>query len=270
MDDPSDSFVYYGHNNPVTVAKFSPSGCWVASADDTGKVRVWAWDNPEHTLKVEVPAFSGKIIDLDWDPESKRIVAVGDGKQLSAKCFMWDTGNSVGEMIGHAKRISTVSYKPSRPFRIMTGGEDFKTCWYTGPPFKIDHTNSDHTKEVWCVRFSPDGNKLASVGADRRIVFYDAKEGTKTSEVVEGGAADNGAHTSAILHCCWSPDSAQLATCSLDKTVKVWDAATGACVTTYTSGESPTVADMQCAVAWLVLRNCRRRGDGGIVYSGCC
>jgi WD repeat-containing protein 1 (actin-interacting protein 1) len=89
-------------------------------SDDTGKVRVWSWDNPEHQLKVEVPVFSGKIIDLDWDPESKRIVAVGDGKTLSAKCFMWDTGNSVGEMIGHSKRISTVSYKGSRPFRIMT------------------------------------------------------------------------------------------------------------------------------------------------------
>ena len=139
------------------------------------QVRVWSWDNPEHTLKVEVPAFSGKIVDLDWDPESKRIVVVGDGKQTSAKCFMWDTGNSVGEMIGHSKRITTCSYKPSRPFRIMTGGEDFKTCWYAGPPFKIDHTNADHTKEVWCVRFSPDGSKLASVGADRRIVFYDSK-----------------------------------------------------------------------------------------------
>jgi WD40 repeat protein len=250
LEDPSECFVYYGHNNPVTVAKFSPSGFWVASADDTGKVRVWAWDNPEHSLKVEVAAFSGKIIDLDWDPESKRIVVVGDGKQLSAKCFMWDTGNSVGEMIGHAKRITTVSYKPSRPFRIMTGGEDCKTCWYTGPPFKIDHTNADHAKEVWCVRFSPDGHRLASVGADRKIVFYDAKEGTKTAEVAEGGAADNGAHAAAILHCCWSPDSAQLATCSLDKTVKVWDAATGACVTTFTFGGAPTLADMQCAVAW--------------------
>jgi len=247
LEDPSDCFIYHGHNNPVTVAKFSPSGYWVASADDTGKVRVWSWDNTEHPLKVEVAAFSGRIIDLDWDPESKRIVVVGDGKQVSAKCFMWDTGNSVGEMIGHSKRISTVSYKPSRPFRIMTGGEDFKTCWYAGPPFKIDHTNADHTKEVWCARFSPDGSKLASVGADRKIVFYDSKEGAKVSEITE---ATEGAHTSSIVHCCWSPDSTKLATCSLDKTVKVWDATCGSLETTFTFGDEVTLADMQCCVAW--------------------
>ena len=34
LDDPSDCFVYHGHNHPVTVAKFSPSGYWVASAGE--------------------------------------------------------------------------------------------------------------------------------------------------------------------------------------------------------------------------------------------
>ena len=29
--DPSDSFVYRGHTQPVTVAKFSNNGFWVAS-----------------------------------------------------------------------------------------------------------------------------------------------------------------------------------------------------------------------------------------------
>lgn len=52
IDDAKAGFVYRGHNSTATVAKFSPSGCWVASADITGKVRVWAWDNPEHSLKV--------------------------------------------------------------------------------------------------------------------------------------------------------------------------------------------------------------------------
>lgn len=37
--DPTDVFVYRGHNAKTTVAKFSPNGFWVASADITGKVR---------------------------------------------------------------------------------------------------------------------------------------------------------------------------------------------------------------------------------------
>ena len=46
---------------------------------------MWSWDNPEHLLKVEVVAFSGRIIDLDWDPESKRIVVVGEGSGMEEK-----------------------------------------------------------------------------------------------------------------------------------------------------------------------------------------
>ena len=47
--DPTNVFVYRGHNSKTTVAKFSPNGFWVASGDITGKVgcyrgrggRVW-------------------------------------------------------------------------------------------------------------------------------------------------------------------------------------------------------------------------------------
>ena len=39
LEDPSDTFLYNGHQCAVSVAKFSPSGCWVASADESGKVR---------------------------------------------------------------------------------------------------------------------------------------------------------------------------------------------------------------------------------------
>jgi WD40 repeat protein len=46
--------VYRGHNHAASVAKFSPSGNWVASGDASGRVRIWAWDNPEHVLKLEV------------------------------------------------------------------------------------------------------------------------------------------------------------------------------------------------------------------------
>lgn len=44
------------------------------------QVRVWAFDHPEHLLKVEVAAFAGEVKDLQWGPESKRIIAVGNGR----------------------------------------------------------------------------------------------------------------------------------------------------------------------------------------------
>ena len=45
------------------------------------QVRIWSWDNPEHILRLEISVFAGEVYDLDWDMESKKIVAVGDGSE---------------------------------------------------------------------------------------------------------------------------------------------------------------------------------------------
>ena len=55
--------------------------------DSSGKLRVWSWDNPEHLTKLELPVFSGEIKDIDWDHESKKLVAVGDGSPLVSYSF---------------------------------------------------------------------------------------------------------------------------------------------------------------------------------------
>ncbi|TYZ67270.1 hypothetical protein PybrP1_001477 [[Pythium] brassicae (nom. inval.)] len=245
LEDPSDTFVYKGHNEQTTVAKFSPSGYWVASGDVSGKVRVWSYDNPEHTLKIEVPVFAGEIKDIAWDPESKRIVAVGDGRALMARVFMWDTGNSLGEIVGHQKRILSVDYKPTRPFRIMTASEDFNVCVYEGPPFKFKQNNSGlHANFVNCVRYSPDGAFAVSVGSDKLICLYDGRSGDLVAQFPP-------AHAASIYSVAWSPDSTQLLTSSADKSVLLWDVATRAVVTKFTfGGAAPQVKDMQVAVAW--------------------
>ncbi len=52
---------------------------------------------------------------------------------MSAKCFSWDTGNSAGEMVGHNKKIISVAYKPTRPFKIFTASEVTHSL-FTHPP----------------------------------------------------------------------------------------------------------------------------------------
>lgn len=94
----------------TTVAKYSPSGFYIASAgtsvnyymlvqvhglhllamltfivspfpDQTGKIRIWDTVQKEHILKNEFQPFVGIVKDLAWSPDSQRIMAVGEGRE---------------------------------------------------------------------------------------------------------------------------------------------------------------------------------------------
>lgn len=133
-------------------------------------MRIWAWDNPEHQLKIEVFGLGGAIKDLSWGPESKRIVCCGAGTGFNARAFMWDTGSNLGEVTGHSKRVISCDYRPVRPYRVITASEDTRTIFYNGPPFRLDHSNNDqHTNFINCVRFSPDGSKIATCSSDKKV-----------------------------------------------------------------------------------------------------
>lgn len=83
--------------------------------------------------------------------------------------FAADAGNSVGEISGMTRPINSVDFKPTRPFRAITGSEDNAVSFFEGPPFKWKTSISAHEKFVHVVRYSPDGEKFASGAADGRV-----------------------------------------------------------------------------------------------------
>ena len=50
---------------------------------------------------------------------------------------MWDSGTSVGKIIGQTKNLNSVDFKSTRPFRVVTASEDRTLAFYHGPPFKF-------------------------------------------------------------------------------------------------------------------------------------
>ena len=64
--------IYYCLYSQVNVAKYSPSGFYIASADKSGKVRIWDTVNKEHILKNEFQPISGPIKDLAWSSDNQR------------------------------------------------------------------------------------------------------------------------------------------------------------------------------------------------------
>lgn len=229
VEDPSKGYTYAEHAAETTVAKFAPSGFYIASADVTGRVRIWDTTQEEHALKYEYRPLAGRILDLAWTEDSKRIVVCGESGERFAHAFLWDSGSSVGELIGHTKVANSIDVKMSRPFRVATGSDDAHVGFYAGPPFKLDHKSNNHSNFVNAVRFSPDGALFASGGADGKVFVYDGRSGELQGEVTDGDKA----HARGVYALSWSADNKRFITASADMTVKMWDAEARALVATF-------------------------------------
>ncbi|BET01561.1 WD domain, G-beta repeat [Nesidiocoris tenuis] len=242
IHDPAISDIYTEHSCPVNVAKYSPSGFYIASGDQSGKIRIWDTVNKEHLLKNEYQPIAGPIKDISWSPDNQRMVAVGEGRERFGHVFMTETGTSVGEIAGQTKSINSCDFRPSRPFRIVTGCEDNTVGVFEGPPFKFVMTKKDHTRFVQAVRYSPNGELFASAGFDGKVFLYDGKTADLVSEV------GSPAHKGGVYGVAWKPDGTQLLTASGDKTCKLWDVETKTVVTEFNMGNA--VEDQQVSCLW--------------------
>lgn len=242
FQNPALADVYTEHSCAVNVAKYSPSGFYIASGDASGKIRIWDTVNKEHILKNEFQPIGGPIKDIAWSADSQRMVVVGEGRERFGHVFMADTGTSVGEISGQSKPINSCDFRPARPFRIVTGSEDNTIGVFEGPPFKFKMTKQEHTRFVQAVRYSPDGKYFASAGFDGKVFLYD---GTSSDLIGEVGSP---AHKGGVYGVAWKPDSTQFLTASGDKTCRLWDVATRELITEFKMGN--TVDDQQVSCLW--------------------
>lgn len=154
-------------------------------------------------------------------------------QSICTRVIQWDTGNTQGTLYQHLKGKScAIDFKPNRPFRLVTGGkEDGKLHFHKGPPFQKLAVEGGapcedaHAKGINCVRYTSNGELVASVGGDKAICIYSGTDLALKTKV-------EGVHTGTIYACSWASDNKSLMTSSADGTCKLFEvSADGSSVT---------------------------------------
>ena len=122
----------------------------------------------------------------------------------------------------------SIAFSPASD-KVAVGGSSGWLKTYNIPSGTLDKTISAHLGWVTAVAYSPDGQWIASGGADNKIKLW-----TTTGTVLRQFLG----HTDDITNVRFTPDSQRIISSAKDNTVRVWDATTGSLLHTFATGTS--------------------------------
>ncbi|KAL0644976.1 hypothetical protein Bca4012_043267 [Brassica carinata] len=214
LQRPQDVEVYGEHGYAATVARYSPNGEWIASADVSGTVRVWGTHNG-FVLKNEFRVLAGRIDDLQWSSDCLRIVASGDGKGKSL----------VRAFAEHSNFVNCIRYAPDGS-KFITVSSDKKGMIYDGKTGdKIGELASEdgHKGSIYAVSWSPDSKRVLTVSADKSAKIWEISEdGTAGSVIKTLTFTESGGAEDMLVGCLWQNN--HLITVSLGGTMSLFSA----------------------------------------------
>jgi WD40 repeat protein/serine/threonine protein kinase len=129
------------------------------------------------------------------------------------------TGEMVKEPPLALKCIGTTfDFAHGKNALLMTGADNQARLWNFSQ-WRDPGALTGHTKEVWCLAFSPDGRSLASSSDDGTLKIWDVASGREQRTLT--------GHVSLVAAVAYSPDGTRLASAGWDNRIRLWNAEGG-------------------------------------------
>jgi len=206
-------------------ANFSPDGTHLAIAGNDEAIRIWDLTSLPSEPKLENRIdIAGVVLDgMFYSPDGVRLAAGGQDGYVR----VWEARSGELQLIlaGQAGSSWPLAFSRDQK-RLYTSSGLSIMEWDISPGRELLTLPG----RIGSMPFSPDGKRLALIGADHTISIVDSQTGAVIVPPWQ-------AHTDWIEEVVWSPNGLRLATCSgyfnyikNDNSARIWEAATGGLV----------------------------------------
>lgn len=226
--------IYTGHTEEVAAVSWSPDGKLIASGGQDGTAQVWNAVSKARILTYKEHA--DRVNGISWSSDSQLIASGSDDKTVQ----VWDPFNGTldFDFQGHTAGVLCVGWQPNNSSVASGSWDGTLRDWATVQ--HGDHFNAGdqifsyggHGKnEVYALSWSPDGNFVASAGADQTVQISNGVDGTPRPPFFTGHRSTQ--HVNSVRAVAWSPDGNYIASGDSDGVVYVWKVAGRKIVFTY-------------------------------------
>ena len=206
-----------------------------------GRLTYKFWDLKDDNLRKSASLWTPKYVNYDieacsFSPDQRHAVICFFG--WNKTIVLWDlkTGRIKRRLNNHEYRISACAFNPDGRRIVTAGFDQIEGIWilriwdvFDGKCLNIFRGHSGNSlDEIKLCHFSPDGQKIISVGKNQTIFIWDSTESEENNE--------NASHGAEVTGCKFSPDGQRYITVG-GKILNIYDATSGNLLNSWKKGE---------------------------------
>ncbi|KAI9848628.1 MAG: hypothetical protein M1838_000467 [Thelocarpon superellum] len=206
---------------PVSVARFSPNGGYIAAGNWSGGIKLL--DVPNLDPKKVLRGHTDRVGGITWYPDAtlptssvspSSVNLASSGGEGNVHLWSLEKETPLSTLSGHTGRVCRVEFHPSGRYLASASYDTTWRLWDVQTTTEL-LLQEGHSREVYALSFNPDGSLLASAGLDSIGRIWDLRTG-RTVMILDG-------HIREIYALDWSPDGHRVLSGSGDGWIKCWD-----------------------------------------------